>query len=366
MYLSILIALGGISFLAWLNHRDFEKAMVSQTEEELLSIARSQGQGIEKYIVDINQELVILSADTAIQNGVAGGIYRPGKKGYSVYLEDSFKDIGWLVDAVYLVDIKGRVIDSSPYREGVSGTDLSKMPDVQDMLLTHSPYVSGVFKTTGGVSAISSLQPVFRNGEFKGFLRAVILIDRVNNLISHLNQKRKRFAFLIDDNANLMGCPDKGYLGMNVREILSKDKPDPGASGLSDILRKMNQGRQGAGIVGLLPPFVPSGPVRAIVAFTPIDVGKTQWSIAMAEDYESIAGPIKKNNRDNLIFTAFVLFLFFILGFFFFNMRQKETRLETSMAAVSIINKQLYLEIDERRKIEKALTNFLPTHKKKK
>jgi len=48
-YVGFAVVLGVIGYLAWLNHNDFEKTIIRQTQNQLLVTALSEAQSIEKY-----------------------------------------------------------------------------------------------------------------------------------------------------------------------------------------------------------------------------------------------------------------------------------------------------------------------------
>ncbi|MFA5094744.1 MAG: hypothetical protein WC512_05820, partial [Candidatus Omnitrophota bacterium] len=55
LVLAVAAILAAISFLAWLNHRDFERAMLKQARKQLHIIAKSEAQSIEEYMSDIHR-----------------------------------------------------------------------------------------------------------------------------------------------------------------------------------------------------------------------------------------------------------------------------------------------------------------------
>jgi len=104
---------------------------------------------------------------------------------------------------------------------------------------------------------------------------------------------------------------------------------------------------------------------RILVAFTPIHIGNNIWSIAVAMDQDVISGPINRNTRDNLIFTGFVFLIFFVLGELYYRTQKKRDKLLISEATLNIINKQLHLEIGQRKKIEENLQNSLKSRRRR-
>jgi len=358
-YAAIAITLAGICYLAWLNHDDFKKTMIKQSQTQLLIIAESQAQSIEKYIVDVHRELEILSSEFAIHRRILEENNKAVKAEYNAYLENSYKDIEKIVDSIYLIDSKGIVIDISPFKEGIIGENISQMPVVKQALAGHQPDTNSVFRTPSGILAIANLYPILENGKYIGLLRADILINRVNQLVNHINRGDERFVFVIDGNAKLISYRKRNYLGKNI-ETLWNGKPEKfEVSGLKSIINEMVSGREGIGIF-LLPPLnFMAKTKKTLIGFAPIHIGTNIWSIGVAMDYETISGPVNRNIRDNLVFTGFVLFIFLSLGVSFYRMQKRKDELAISRTVSNIINKQLHLEIAERKKIEEELRNSL-------
>jgi len=365
LYLVIAFVLVGTGYLAWLNHNDFEKAMVDETQGQLLLIAKSEAQSIEKYILDIHQELEILSSNYAIRKSIAERYNQDNNTAYHASLEDSYKDVEKLVDSIYLIDAAGLAVDVSPFKEGIVGEDLSQLPDVRNILANQQAYTSQAFKSSSGAQVIANLHPIFENGKFIGLLRALISIERINSLISHINQGEKGYAFIIDNNATLLSYPDESYIGKSILAVLGQKLPSFVPSELKRITGKMNAGREGVDVF----PFLLAGQkpkiVKTLIAFSPVRINSELWSIAVAMDYNAIAAPINRNARDNLVFTGFVLLVFATLSLFFYRAQKEKERLAITAQACNIINKQLHLEIAERKHIERMLHNSLGERKKK-
>ena len=337
-------------YFGYLNHQDFERAMVRQAESYLLATAQSQAQSIEKYIGDILRELEMLSSSPILKSSIAFSQDKSGIEAeYYYLLRDSYREVERLVDAIYLIDSRGTVLNVSPFKPDITGQDFSRMPDVRTVLAVHQPYTSGVFENISQEKVIANLYPVFVDDKFSGMLRAIILVERISSLTSHINEGGSRRAIISDNRGIVISHPDKSYIGKVTSEVFSKDKffgYNPSQAG--SIAERMRQGQEGATVVA-----------KTLIAYCPIHIGSNFWSIAVAMDYSVISSPIIKNARNNLIFTGFIFLIFFAAGMIYYRTHKKKDELLISAATLDIINKQLHLEIKERKEIQQELQDYL-------
>ena len=342
-----------IGYFASVNHRHFERAMIEQAQAQLFIIAKSEAQSIEKYISDIQDELEVLSLDPTIRRITTTQYSKGARVEYYGPLEASYRGVKKLVDAIYLINSSGVVLSSSPFREGVAGEDLSGLPDVKAVLADNESRVSRIF-TTAGSPAISVLQPIFEQDKPVGLFRAVIFLDRIDNLLSHINQFGQGYAIVIDSNSEMLSGPIKEKIGSSVSSIL-KGRP----------AMDMAAGREGTAILMLPSAENLSKEERTLMAYTPIEIENGAWSIAVTRPYAAISKPIGINTRDNIFFMAFILVVLIVMGSAFLRSRKKQTQLAVSAEALKIINKQLHLDIDKRKDVEEALNKCIEETRRK-
>ncbi|MFA5114802.1 MAG: cache domain-containing protein [Candidatus Omnitrophota bacterium] len=358
-YPVLAIVLAVVCYQAWLNHADFKRTMVREAQAQLLIIAKSEAQSIEKYIGNINQELEILSSEFAVHQMLAGRYGRDEWKKYREYLEGSYKDVEELVDSLYLINAKGVIVDVDPAKEEMIGRDFSEAPALRRTLEEGRPYASSVFRLASGELAIADLYPVTEEGRSIGLLRADILVSRIDRLLEHLNQAEERRAFMIDNEKTLLSYRDRSYLGKSVRVIINDIPGEEERRRSEHIIERMLAGEEGTDMLYLSPGGKTAGVKRILIAFAPVNIGSHTWSIALMMDYRLISGPINRNALNNLIFSGSILLILVILGVSLYRVRKKQDESALSQAALNIINRQLHLEIDERRKIEEELHESL-------
>jgi uncharacterized membrane protein len=356
---AVLCILGGIISFAMMSHLNFEKAMVDRTLEQLSLIAKSEAQSIREYIMNVEQELEILSANPAIRNTLSAQVPQNKDPGYALALEDSYKDIGRLADSIYLINDQGKVVSAIPYKKETINQDLSQRADIKALLADPKPYTSGIFELPSGIKAFSSLYPVFEKGKFLGMVTAVIFLERINNLINHINQSEKSYILVIDNKSNIISYPYSNYIGRNIafdNFVYSTKR--------GEIFGKMVNKESGSGVYDLFLARDPGKPVKTLVAYVPIVLHNGYWSIAVGEEYSAIAGPVNRNAAESIMLVIFMFLVFIVSGFILYRSNKEKVKAEISSRAVEIINKQLHLEIDERKRVERLLEESLKNYQK--
>jgi len=309
LILAVAAVLAAISFLAWLNHRDFERAMLKQARKQLYIIAKSEAQSIEEYMSDIHQEIEILSSEGIVRLAVRGRDVDSAV--FQEVLSGAYEDTKPLVEALYLMDEGGRIIAFAPPMIKPSEDSLLSCADVKEMLSGKRPFTTGVFKQASGDRVVAALCPVFDGPDFAGFLRAVISVDRIEELVAHINTEKDINIAIFDENGTVIN-----YVGESMI-------------------------------------------TRPVSASVPIKVGSENWSVKVTMDYAAIVDPINKNARDNLVFVCFVLIVLGAAGAVLYRIEKRNAELSISKTVTDLINKQLHLEIDKRREIEKKLKDCM-------
>ena len=354
-----------IVYFAVKSHSNFEKEMVSQAQAQLTLSAISEAKAIVSYLNIIERELQMLAANYAVRRALIEKIaLESGDPDHISSIEDSFRHLKQSVDFIYLIDAAGVVVDMSPLENGDIGKDLSQLPNVNEALRARKLFTRGVFKTLAGSDVVASICPVFEGEKFIGIVRGLISLERLGSIIAHMNKGSDIYALLLDENGSLIYAPDKSMIGKNIFTFF-QDRPQKICTGdLSYLLSKAGAGEKGAEIFEYLSRGGKKTGKKAIMAYAPVWFENEKWYLLVGMNYDVIIGPVHGNAIGTFLFAAFVILVFAVMGTIFFIVRQKEIRLETAETALKIINRQLHVEIDESRKIEKDLRDSLGTRKK--
>ena len=341
------IVLGIIFYFVRLNHNNFEKAMIGLTQEELLICAKSEAQSVEQYITDVYDELAILASNTAIRMSIAEKPAKGRVNRSSSYLEDSYKDIKQQAEAIYMFNAQGALLSRVPYVEDLPLIeDYSKDPDVSHVLKHQQPYIGWFNSGSASAQAITISYPVFSNNKFMGLVQAVVSMPKIRELAGHKGLSGNARVMILDNKLGLVVSPEDLYIDKTIRDILSHQMT---SAKIEDIIARMLNAEEGADIYDSMG-VSKIGEEKKLIAFSPIHIGKENWSLAVIMDYQHIAKPINRNARDNIIFSAFVIFVLAVLGWFFYAEQKKKAQLDISHTAANIVNKQLRIEIEERKR----------------
>ena len=238
-----------VGILARKLSKDFEDSVVSQAQQQLMTIAVTESQHIERLIDDTHDELKVLAENPKVKEAFINGWtdkdgpevegYRPEKLVYK-HLMDS-------INSMYLVDNKGIVQSRIPWKKGKAGTDYSHKPGIRMVLKNHRPFISELFKTNSGNDCISICYPVFEKKRLIGILRVMIESDVLQACLKDSDIGSKGYAWMIDGNGKVISHPEPRYIGKNMYAIMKKRFLSSDWSELKNITEKMIKGEKGTG-----------------------------------------------------------------------------------------------------------------------
>ncbi len=344
--ITIVLAIIGIFIhLSYLCYRDFEEAAISQTQQQLLTIAKTTASRLEEFVDILSRELKVIAKESAVQEEIKNRIMQtqlhvcPVKIFYESHID--------VADALTTLDANGIMLHRHPFWEDKkdrTGIDLTDKPGVAYVIREHEPHISKLFYNKLGELAISISEPVFSSDEFVGIVRWMISLE---NLSKHFIQPIKAgeagFAWILDERGTLLSHPDTTQVGEHIMALRKEKFPDHDWSLLEEIIRKSTQGEEGTGTYGC----ATCG--KRVIAYAPVHLGNQLWSIGVSMNYSEIAAPILKHAMRHVEITALVMLLFSAGGFAFYRMERKRS------AELEDKNKELRQEITERRRVEEEL-----------
>jgi signal transduction histidine kinase len=325
-YAGMLLVVIVVGYFARKNHNYFEKSIVDQTRAQLLVTARLKARSLGQQVLNLTQELEILSGEEVVQEAFS---YRYGKTkhaGFSL-MEDSYRDIKSLAASLSMIDAKGEIIYEVPSKDNI-GRDLSSEVDVRKGLADHHAQASGIMHTASGMPVLTFDQPVFSQDKFVGLLRSVISLETLQAVVNS-HEGEDAYFFLTDQDGRLLSYPDRHYLGQYLSKLFDDNHLPLENSGFKTLMEKGARGEDGSGISQLFPLDSPHKAEEVIVAFSPVFFGGNAWSLVVGKDYDSVSGPVNRNARDNIIFAGFVIFaLCFSAAAFYLDQKKKNVELQ--------------------------------------
>lgn len=361
LIVTVVVIIAGICYLARLNVKHFEKKIVAQTQQQLLTTAKSEARNLEEIITDIQEELEMLGKNPAISRYITEKIKHGETLPEDHYcpIEFLFEHLQEKVTAIYRLSATGIVHCRIPFREYAIGADYSKKPGVSFVQKQRKPYISEVFETSSGKKAISVCVPVFEKKQFIGILRALIHLDTLNKLVNHLKIGKNKYAWIIDETGTMLCHPKSAHLGKDVVDIRKEAFPDHDWADMEEIVAKMTHGKEGIGIYHSAwwqdkEPQI----TKKLTAFYPIRIKDKLWSIGVSMPYDEIVSPIMRYSRNIFIAAGFLLIIVIAGGVGLHKLEKKKVELEiTDMTAetLRVGNNLLMVEVAEREQVEVAL-----------
>jgi PAS domain S-box-containing protein len=360
-----------VCMVAYYSTKHFEGTVVTKTQQNLLTVARSQAMYIEGTIKYVEKSLETLAIEPEVQDYILSGTSEYGK--VSPREERLYKNLQFLdlkIGSTYRLDKHGIVQSRIPFAQDRIGMDFSEKPGVKNVLETQKSCVSDVLTSIGGFKAISVCQPVFKGEQFIGIERCLILLDNIQNLMASVWKNQNGYINIIDSNSDLIAYPQLDLLGHKLVEARKKQYPSYDWSELENVVSRMAAGEEGVGSYNSVWFYEKNSPqVRYLTAFVPVHIGNKLWSLGVTISYGEIAEPIGAFSR-GLFFGAGLLILSIIYaGFEFLRLKKRENYLEVKAQSIenlkgvnetlSSTNQQLQAEITDRKRTEQALNKSI-------
>lgn len=276
-------------------YEEARNTAIKNTNEAEMIHARQAARGIEEYFVTWTGILNAFSnIDDVIEINAVG-------KCYIKELNKTHKDE---IISISRINERG-IIQYSTYSKNIEGIDISGQKHVKDLLRYHKTTVSDVFLTVEGVDGIALHVPVFKGTEFKGSLAILFNFKSLaKRYLDDIKIGKTGYAWVISRDGIQLYSPIKGFTGKSVFETI---KSYPSAK---PMVMEMLKGHQGVARYN----FDTTGDkdirkLRKYAVYTPVHLGNTFWSIAVAStEQETLSGIISFRNK----------LIGLILGFFFF------------------------------------------------
>ena len=337
---TVLISIGSlvlmilIIVMVYLRHKDFAKTVVSQTQQQLLSITKTTANRLEEHIAKQSEALRFLATNPQFQKEIHKKIIHKKPADKYCFLKALYKIHKNETDALSIVNADGIMLHRHPFIENRPGMDKTDKPGVAYVIREHKPYVSEVFYNTSGNLAISISEPIFYEDEFVGLVRWMIQMDTIYEyFIAPIDAGREGCKWLIDDRGFMIAHGDFDEVGEHFITHKKEKMPDHDWSSLEKVVTKATLGNGGTGL------FICPKRGKRIIAHMPVHVGNQLWSFGLSMNYSEIEGPIIEHENNTLLLSALILLLFGAGIFAFFRAQQRKTELKTETTHLQQIAK---------------------------
>ncbi len=321
-----------IGYLAWKNQKNFEKTIVTQTQQQLLVAAKSIALSIENFFTMQQGILKSLASDPTLSKLTLDTDFSQ--------FEMRYKELKGDIGGFYLISPKGIVTHRYPNKEKV-GKNYSNKPGVSAVLKNHKPYISKLFVSGSGKSCLSVSEPILLKGKFIGVIRALTYVKTIQKkYIASINIDKKSYAQVIDDEGMVLMHSQTGHIGENFITFSKEKLPQNIRVPLTKLVGKMTNGEEGVDIYqSTVKVQEKIKTKKQLVAYAPIHIGDALWSIGISIDYSEISAPIKTHSKYTFYLMLFVIGFISTGGFILHNAQRKKAASEERVKHLEEINK---------------------------
>jgi two-component system cell cycle sensor histidine kinase/response regulator CckA len=251
--------------------------------------------GIEEFFGNWTR---ILETYSGMDNIV--GLDDKGKQ-YMAHLYEANKG---QIRSVIRVDANGRIIYVTPYsQESIIGKDISGQKHIQEIIHTHKPVVSDVFKTVQGFDAIALHVPVFRNKTFVGSIGITVnYASLAKRYVEGIKIGKTGYAWMISRDGTELFCPVPGHTG---RSVFENCKGFPSILAMAGEMLKGHQGVTTYSFDKIAGKTVK--PVKKHAVYMPVPIGNTFWSIVVASSEDEVLASLAGFRNRLLLIIGLIL-----------------------------------------------------------
>ena len=290
--LLIVVATALCGLIFTLSYEKAKEAAITRLHDEQRIHARQAAQGIEEYF--------------ATWTGILGSLARMGEivsldqagRQQMEFFYDAHKE---QLRSFTRMDENGTIIFSVPQREA-AGRSIADQRHVRELLATHRPVVSDVFKAVQGYDAVALHVPVFDGARFRGSIAIVINFQNLaHRYLDVIRIGKSGYAWLISRDGTELYCPVPGHAGSNA---FSNGDESPSRMA---IVREMLKGRPGTGTYMVRAGGREYPPVKQLAVYYPVALGNTFWSIAVTSSEKEILASLTSYRNRLIALLAFLL-----------------------------------------------------------
>lgn len=300
LYIILLIVFSYLcAFLFDTFYNEARSNAIRNTNEAQMIHAKQAAHGIEEYFSTWKGMLRALSNIDDIINSDSVG------KRYLKQLNVTHSDE---IIAISRMNERGIILYSTS-SVNISGSDISGQKHIQEILQHHTTIISDVFHSVEGIDGVALHVPVFKGTTFKG---SIVILFNFKSLakryLDDIKVGKTGYAWVISRDGTQLYSPIKGFTGKSVFENI---KNYPSAKPMVLEMLKGHQGEARYNFDRIGDKDV--NQLRKYAVYTPINLGNTFWSIAVAStEEETLSGIVSFRNK-----LLCVIFGFFLFGISF-------------------------------------------------
>lgn len=284
----LIIKISRTSFL------NYEKIIVSQQQEQLLTISRLVGKSILNFVGEKVKRVNYLAEN------IKGDLLKEGKNDLLLKKLKAFSES------------HGDQISGLHYVDFFSGTNLIYPDNMTnnigfknkyefiEIMRTHKilkgAYIGEVYKIAEKAYAFNIFKPVHRNGNLVGAIVVKVDVNDMYDLIvKPVRAGKFGYAMVKNSDGIIIMHPVKEQIGYNVLVDRKEKYPELDYGELEELIKRQLSGTEGTHIYHSYwwsqEKLVK---VKKFQGFTPIHITRKFWIVAVTMSYEEIHGAIRK------------------------------------------------------------------------
>ncbi len=299
-YIAVPVVFVMFFFLFYLVYKDIKERTINEFNNEQFILAQTASKGISSFFDDCKADILFLAQINHII------LFNDEGKNLITRYYENHKTI---LAGITRVDANGSILYTYPENNLLIGDDISYQKHVRQVMVTHTPVVSDVFKTVQGFLAIALHVPVFKGKEFVGSLAILIPIDNLGKLyLGKIKIKGTGTVWLLSENGVEIYCPVRGHTGKAILDITDND------SSTVKFLEKIRSANNGITKSIHKDTIVKGKAIFEVknLVFYHVPVWNTYWTIVISyHDGDIFIALTRLRNRLILIFSLLFLALFY-------------------------------------------------------
>jgi PAS domain S-box-containing protein len=325
-----------VIYITYLSHRKFEETVISQTQQELLTIGKATALGLEDFVAERFKALKTVSRNPLFQKAVYEKRACDIPETTFCPLRNLYEVNDQVTDALTLLDANGIMLHREPFIADRVGMDHTDKPGVAYVMREQKPHVSEVFYNNLGKLAISISEPIFYNEAFAGIVRWMIEIGTIGgHFVEPIKVGEKGYAWMFDDRNVVLSHPRKDFVGMSVLavirnmhrergEVFDESRVEEHIREEHDYLNRVKAEEESSGI------FVNCvTDENDIVGLKRVSLDEATFDLIITLPYSEIVGPVRLHARNIFGLACLVILLLSAAGLGFLRSEKRKTELET-------------------------------------
>lgn len=319
------------------SYDDNKNTIISQQEQQMLTIAKSACKDLEVFINEKANDLKILAGNRDVALGVANLDSVRLPHAFEAYYEAK-KDS---VQRLYQVNKSGEIAYMYPAMDVKEAEKVQESyhDDIQKILTEKKAFISPVKMDRPRHFIINIYEPVYLDGEFEGVLISSVDLNAVyERLLKPVKVGQKGYVMVKDQDLIIMHTVEE-QVGIEVIDTRKELHPNFDFKDLENLINLQLSQEEGT-MEYYSYWWTDKEPKRTkkLNAFSRAYIGDYYWIVAVTMDYAELEGPIAKNQRRTIEFFGLIVLIFSCAVFIIMKVLRNKKALEVETKYLRELN----------------------------